>query len=49
MVFAVSSTSSKTESERPRDGEVTPKKVVGIGPTSKEGIPLVLRSVSIFI
>ncbi|KAK6644871.1 hypothetical protein RUM43_001144 [Polyplax serrata] len=40
----VSSTSSKTESERPRDGEVTPKKVVGIGPTSKEGIPLVLRS-----
>ncbi|EEB13067.1 dcapl, putative [Pediculus humanus corporis] len=35
---------TKSESDRPRKVEVSPKKIIGIGPTTKEGVPLVLRS-----
>jgi hypothetical protein len=39
---------SESEDQRPKKVvEITPKKYQGIGPTTKEGIPIVLRSVSI--
>lgn len=41
---------SESESERPRKmAELAPRKFEGIGPTTKDGMPIVLRSVSAII
>lgn len=40
----------ETENEPPKKmADLSPRKFNGIGPTSKEGIPLVLRSVGLCI
>ena len=51
--FTVYSVRKEYESEgenerRKKIVELTPRKYEGIGPTTKEGIPIVLRSVSFF-
>lgn len=46
-IIRISGYSFREDSDRPKKVELGPKKIIGIGPTSKEGIPLVLRSVSV--
>jgi len=39
---------SESESEKPKKmADLAPRKFEGIGPTTKDGMPLILRSVSI--
>lgn len=40
---------SESEDKRPKKIELSPRKYDGIGPVTKEGIPIVLRSVSFTI